>query len=131
MKINVLCDLFVFQNFIHSGAGNTELSGYIRAPVPWQWSASTLFLSMVRLRPKRIPFNFASSLPSFVRSSILCRSAWATADRMVTTINVHVSTRQTCFKNRLIRCVGNFGGSGVEPPINICFVLGSIQHRSS
>ncbi|WP_255082831.1 type II toxin-antitoxin system RelE/ParE family toxin, partial [Escherichia coli] len=31
------------------------------------------------------------------------------------TINVHVSTRQTCFKNRLIRCVGNFGGSGVEP----------------
>ena len=101
------------------------------APVPWQWSASTLFLPMVRLRPKRIPFNFASSLPSFVRSSILCRSAWATADRMVTTINVHVSTRQTCFKNRLIRCVGNFGGSGVEPPINICFVLGSIQHRSS
>ena len=34
MKINVLCDLFVFQNFIHSGAGNTELSGYIRCASP-------------------------------------------------------------------------------------------------
>ncbi|RJE92009.1 hypothetical protein D2184_26345 [Escherichia coli] len=46
-------------------------------------------------------------------------------------INVHVSTRQTCFKNRLIRCVGNFGGSGVEPPINICFREGANKRGNS
>nr|CAP20191.1 hypothetical protein [Yersinia enterocolitica] len=41
---------------------------------------------MMRFRPNRIPFSLASCRPSFVRSRILLRSAWATAERMVTTI---------------------------------------------
>ncbi|HFU8303442.1 TPA: hypothetical protein ACH9PM_005771, partial [Escherichia coli] len=34
-------------------------------------------------------------------------------------INVHVKTFQTCFKNQQIRCIGNFGVSGVQPRLDI------------
>ena len=56
------------------------------APKPLRCSMRTRSRSMLGLRPMRTPLAFACSRPSLVRSRILSRSVWATAERMVTTI---------------------------------------------
>lgn len=56
------------------------------APRPLAFNRNNSFLLIERLRPNWMPFAFASILPSLVRSSILWRSAVATAERIVTAI---------------------------------------------
>ena len=56
------------------------------APIPSWYSARIFPESIVHLRPNFTPLALASMRPSLVRSRSRWRSAWATADRMVTTI---------------------------------------------
>lgn len=79
--------LLILKYFVNRGTGNAELPGDIRCASSFAVECQhTVSVDGASAAKKRMPFSFASCLPSFVRSSILRRSAWATADRMVTTI---------------------------------------------